>query len=81
MKAAQILSPTKMSADSQTAADFRVKYSRRIDSDGREQEHSEVEMLDDGEQHPDVGLQAAGKQEINKLLYYCKVLTSQNKVL
>lgn len=80
MKAAQILSPTKMAADSQTAADFRVKYSRRIDSDGREQEHSEVEMLDDGEQHPDVGLQAAGKQEINKLLYYCKVLTSQNKV-
>ncbi|XP_039907934.1 CD209 antigen-like protein E [Simochromis diagramma] len=48
-----------MSADSQTAADFRVKYSRRIDSDGREQEHSEAEMLDDGEQHPDVGLQAA----------------------
>ncbi|CAI5692046.1 unnamed protein product [Oreochromis niloticus] len=48
-----------MSADSQTAADFRVKYSRRIDSDGREQEYSEVEMLDDEEQHPDVGLQAA----------------------
>ncbi|XP_063321754.1 natural killer cells antigen CD94-like [Pelmatolapia mariae] len=48
-----------MSADSQTAADFRVKYSRRIDSDGREQEHSEVQMLDDEEQHPDVGLQAA----------------------
>uniref|UniRef100_A0A669DUZ1 C-type lectin domain-containing protein n=1 Tax=Oreochromis niloticus TaxID=8128 RepID=A0A669DUZ1_ORENI len=48
-----------MSADSQTAADFRVKYSRRIDGDGREQKHSEVEMLDDEEQHPDVGLQAA----------------------
>lgn len=61
LKPRQTLSPTKMSAEIQAAADFRVKYSRRTHSDGREREYSEVQMIDDGEQHPDVGIQAAGK--------------------
>ncbi|XP_019206406.2 CD209 antigen-like protein A isoform X1 [Oreochromis niloticus] len=56
-----------MSAEVQAAADFRVKYSRRTHSDGREREYSEVQMIDDGEQHPDVGLQEAGDDTQKKL--------------
>ncbi|CAI5692034.1 unnamed protein product [Oreochromis niloticus] len=56
-----------MSAEIQAAADFRVKYSRRTHSDGREREYSEVQMIDDGEQHPDVGLQEAGDDTQKKL--------------
>ncbi|XP_039461838.1 CD209 antigen-like protein C [Oreochromis aureus] len=56
-----------MSAEIQAAADFRVKYSRKTHSDGREREYSEVQMTDDGEQHPDVGLQEAGDGTQKKL--------------
>ncbi|CAI5686312.1 unnamed protein product [Oreochromis niloticus] len=59
-----------MSAEVQAAADFRVKYSRRTHSNGREREYSEVQMIDDGEQHPDVGIQEAdalNKSEFNKM--------------
>lgn len=50
-----------MSTEIQSVEDFRVKYSRGSQEDGRVREQSEVEVLDDGEQHPDVGLQEAGK--------------------
>ncbi|CAI5692044.1 unnamed protein product [Oreochromis niloticus] len=48
-----------MSTEIQSVEDFRVKYSRGSQEDGRVREQSEVEVLDDGEQHPDVGLQEA----------------------
>ncbi|XP_023816047.1 asialoglycoprotein receptor 2-like isoform X2 [Oryzias latipes] len=44
-----------MSTQTEAAADWRVKFSRNLHPDGREQ--SEVEMLDDEEQHSDHGLQ------------------------
>uniref|UniRef100_A0A669EQB3 C-type lectin domain-containing protein n=1 Tax=Oreochromis niloticus TaxID=8128 RepID=A0A669EQB3_ORENI len=48
-----------MSTEIQSVEDFRVKYSRGSQEDGGVREQSEVEVLDDGEQHPDVGLQEA----------------------
>ncbi|XP_019205916.1 CD209 antigen-like protein D [Oreochromis niloticus] len=56
-----------MAAKVQVAKDFRVIYSRRIHSDGRGREHSEVEMLDDEDQHPDVELQDAEGSTQKKL--------------
>ncbi|XP_023815530.1 C-type lectin domain family 17, member A-like isoform X2 [Oryzias latipes] len=44
-----------MSTQTEAAADWRVKFSRNLHPDGREQ--SEVEMLDDEEQHSDHGFQ------------------------
>lgn len=63
-----------MSTEIQSVEDFRVKYSRGSQEDGGVREQSEVEVLDDGEQHPDVGLQEAGKQEIIKVTKPKKML-------
>lgn len=63
-----------MSTEIQSVEDFRVKYSRGSHEDGGVREQSEVEVLDDGEQHPDVGLQEAGKQEIIKVTKPKKML-------
>lgn len=63
-----------MSTEIQSVEDFRVKYSRGSQEDGEVREQSEVEVLDDGEQHPDVGLQEAGKQEIIKVTKPKKML-------
>ncbi|XP_047460691.1 C-type lectin domain family 4 member G-like isoform X2 [Mugil cephalus] len=51
-----------MSRETKAAADLRVKYVRGVHEDGREREQSEVEVLEDGEQLPDLSLQRAGKQ-------------------
>ncbi|KAL3966381.1 C-type lectin domain family 4 member A [Sarotherodon galilaeus] len=56
-----------MSTEIQSVEDFRVKYSRGSQEDGRVREQSEVEVLDDGEQHPDVGLQEADEHTEKKL--------------
>ncbi|CAI5692037.1 unnamed protein product [Oreochromis niloticus] len=56
-----------MSTEIQSVEDFRVKYSRGSQEDGRVREQSEVEVLDDGEQHPDVGLQEADVHTEKKL--------------
>uniref|UniRef100_A0AAZ1XTU1 C-type lectin domain-containing protein n=1 Tax=Oreochromis aureus TaxID=47969 RepID=A0AAZ1XTU1_OREAU len=56
-----------MSTEIQSVEDFRVKYSRGSQEDGRVREQSEVEVLDDGEQHPDVGLQEADVHREKKL--------------
>lgn len=55
-----MFSPIEMSAQIQAAADFRVKYSRRFHNDVQERELSQLDMLDDGQQH-DVKLHEAGK--------------------
>lgn len=67
-----------MAAKVQVAKDFRVIYSRRIHSDGRGREHSEVEMSDDEDQHPDVELQDAGKYQTFQKGRSFKVLTFQS---
>ncbi|XP_023815519.1 killer cell lectin-like receptor subfamily G member 1 isoform X7 [Oryzias latipes] len=54
-----------MSTQTEAAADWRVKFSRNLHPDGREQ--SEVEMLDDEEQHSDHGLQQTGNQKQKNL--------------
>ncbi|KAM4539501.1 uncharacterized protein PAE49_020326 isoform 4-T5 [Odontesthes bonariensis] len=51
-----------MSAEIEAATDLKVTYSRRLHKDGRDEEQSEVEMLDDGEQHSDLGVQKSGKR-------------------
>nr|XP_024654915.1 C-type lectin domain family 4 member M-like [Maylandia zebra] len=56
-----------MSTEIQSVEDFRVKYSRGSQEDGGVREQSEVEVLDDGEQHPDVGLQEADVHTEKKL--------------
>uniref|UniRef100_A0AAZ1X8Z5 C-type lectin domain-containing protein n=1 Tax=Oreochromis aureus TaxID=47969 RepID=A0AAZ1X8Z5_OREAU len=56
-----------MSTEIQSVEDFRVKYSRGSQEDGGVREQSEVEVLDDGEQHPDVGLQEADVHREKKL--------------
>lgn len=60
MNPGQMFSPIEMSAQIQAAADFRVKYSRRFLNDAQERELSQLDMLDDGQQH-DVKLHEAGK--------------------
>ncbi|XP_023815472.1 CD209 antigen-like protein A isoform X5 [Oryzias latipes] len=54
-----------MSTQTEAAADWRGKFSRNLHPDGREQ--SEVEMLDDEEQHSDHGLQQTGNQKQKNL--------------
>ncbi|XP_023815529.1 CD209 antigen-like protein D isoform X3 [Oryzias latipes] len=54
-----------MSTQTEAAADWRVKFSRNLHPDGSEQ--SEVEMLDDEEQHSDHGLQQTGNQKQKNL--------------
>ncbi|XP_020556529.1 CD209 antigen-like protein 2 isoform X2 [Oryzias latipes] len=54
-----------MSTQTEAAADWRVKFSRNLHPDGREQ--SEVEMLDDEEQHSDHGLQQTENQKQKNL--------------
>nr|XP_024656162.1 CD209 antigen-like protein C [Maylandia zebra] len=56
-----------MSTEIQSVEDFRVKYSRGSQEDEGVREQSEVEVLDDGEQHPDVGLQEADVHTEKKL--------------
>jgi len=56
-----------MSAEVEATTDLKVKYSRRLHKDGRDEEQIEVEMLDDGEQHSDLGSQKSGEQEILKM--------------
>ncbi|KAM9385492.1 CD209 antigen-like protein A [Pholidichthys leucotaenia] len=51
----------------QSASDVRVKYSRGVHEEGREREESEVEMMEDGEQHPDLGLHTAEQNSQEKL--------------
>lgn len=63
MKPGQTVRLLKMSRETQAAADLRVKYVKGVHEDGREREQSEVEILDDGEQHPDLSLQRAGKKK------------------
>ncbi|XP_039461832.1 C-type lectin domain family 12 member B-like isoform X2 [Oreochromis aureus] len=46
-----MFSPIEMSAQIQAAADFRVKYSRRFHNDVQGRELSQLDMLDDGQQH------------------------------
>ncbi|XP_041867744.1 CD209 antigen-like protein A [Melanotaenia boesemani] len=46
-----------MSAEIHPEPELRVKYRTRIHEDEGGREQSEVEMLDDGEQHSDLGLQ------------------------
>ncbi|XP_023815476.1 CD209 antigen-like protein E isoform X8 [Oryzias latipes] len=54
-----------MSTQTEAAADWRGKFSRNLHPDGREQ--SEVEMLDDEEQHSDHGLQQTENQKQKNL--------------
>ncbi|KAM4539611.1 CD209 antigen-like protein A isoform 2-T2 [Odontesthes bonariensis] len=56
-----------MSAEIEAATDLKVKYSRRLHKDGRDEEQSEVEMLDDGEQHSDLGVQKSEKHNQKNL--------------